>query len=293
MHIAVFLFGFTAILGKEISLREVSLVWHRLWITVVSIAFVPGAIAYLRKMSRQDIWRFMLIGVLTCTHWLTFYGSIKLSNVSIALSCLATTSLFTSFLEPLFFKRKIDWVEVALGIVVFIGILIITQATFNYWEGIVVGLIAALLAAVFSTLNKKYMAGHNPFTMTILELGSGFVLISLFLPLYFSLQPEMVFIPTAEDWLWLLVLSIFCTSVAYILSLLALKELSAYTANLSLNLEPVYGILMAMAIYHEHEELSPGFYAGTVLILASVFLHPILKRQQKKRQAKLTQVLPS
>lgn len=293
MHIAVFLFGFTAILGKEISLREVSLVWHRLWITVLSIALVPGAISYMRKMSRKQILRFMFIGVLTCAHWLTFYGSIKLSNVSVALSCLATTSLFTSFLEPLFFKRKIDLLEVALGVVVFIGIVIITQATFNYWEGIVVGLIAALLAAVFSTLNKKYMEGHNPFTMTILELGSGFVLISLFLPLYFSLQPEMVFIPTTHDWLLLIVLSILCTSVAYILSLLALKELSAYTANLSLNLEPVYGILMAMAIYQEHKELNSGFYVGTVLILASVFLHPMLKKQQKKRQNRPTQVLPS
>lgn len=293
MHIAVFLFGFTAILGKEISLREVSLVWHRLWITVLSIALVPGAISYMRRMTKKQILRFMFIGILTCAHWLTFYGSIKLSNVSVALSCLATTSLFTSFIEPLFFKRKIDLLEVALGFVVFIGIVIITQATLVYWEGIVVGLIAALLAAIFSTLNKKYMEGHNPFTMTILELGSGFLVISLFLPLYFAYQPEMVFAPTAEDWLWLLVLSIFCTSVAYILSLLALKELSAYTASLSLNLEPVYGILMAMAIFNEYEDLTPGFYVGTLLILTSVFLHPILKKQQKKRRAKLTEVLPS
>lgn len=286
LHISIVLFGFTAILGKLIELREVMLVWHRLWITVVSVAFIPGVIKALGKMTRTEIIRFMGIGLITCLHWLAFYGAIKLSNVSIALSCLATASLFTSFIEPWVFKRKINPLEVFLGVAVAVGIIIITRATFGYREGILVGLAAALLAAIFSTLNKKYMQNHNPITMTFLELGTGFVFISAFLPLYFSYFPEAVFAPSTADWGWLLVLSILCTSVAYVIALMALKEISAFNATLALNLEPVYGILMAMAIFKEHKELDIEFYIGTSIVLISVFLYPVIKRRQRKRAEK-------
>lgn len=283
LHIAIVLFGFTAILGKEISLREVMLVWHRLWITVLSIAFIPGVLIALKKMTRTEVIRFMGIGIITCLHWLAFYGSIKLSNVSIALSCLATTSLFTSIIEPWLFKRKVSPLEVILGVVVTIGIVIITQATLGYHTGIVVGLLSALLASLFSTLNKKYMADHHPVTMTFLELGTGFVFLTLLLPVYFNFFPEAVFMPGPKDWLWLIILAVVCTSVAYVLALIALKEISAYTANLAINLEPVYGILLAILFFNEHEELDSGFYVGTTLILGSVFLHPLIKRYQRKK----------
>ncbi len=283
LHIAVFLFGFTAILGKLITLREVMLVWHRLWITCLSIVFIPGVIQSLRAMSRKEIIRFMAIGLVTCLHWLTFYGSIKLSNVSVALSCLATSSLFTSLLEPLLFKKRINPLELLLGLVVAVGIAIITQATLDYQAGIAVGLLSAFLAAAFSTLNKKYMANHNPISMTFLELGTGFVFITACLPLYVHYFPEMELVPQGNDWIYLIILALLCTSVAYVLALLALKELSAFTANLAINLEPVYGILMAMFIFQEHHELDSGFYTGTGLILLSVFLHPILSRFIRKR----------
>lgn len=283
LHIAILLFGFTAILGKLISLREVMLVWHRLWITCLSVVFIPGVLKALAKMTRTEIIRFMGIGIVTCLHWLTFYGAIKLANVSIALSCLATTSLFTSFIEPLVFKRKINPLEVILGIVVAIGIVIITQATFGYRDGIIMGLAAALLASLFSTLNKKYMANHNPITMTFLELGTGFLFITALLPVYLSYFPDAVLMPEPSDWGWLLILSLVCTSVAYVLALIALKELSAFTANLAINLEPVYGILLAIPIFHEHLELDTGFYFGTGLILFSVFLYPVIRRYQRKK----------
>lgn len=232
----------------------------------------------------------MGIGLITCAHWLSFYGAIKLSNVSVALSCLATISLFTSFIEPLFFKRKIDALEVALGIIVTIGIIIITQATLNYKLGIFVGLLAAVLASLFSTLNKKYMANHNPFTMTFLELGSGFLMITLLLPAYFHFWPEMVFAPSLADWGWLFTLAVLCTSVPYTLTLLALKEISAFTANLAINLEPVYGILLAIIIFQEQRELDAQFYLGTLLILISVFLHPIIKRIRNKKNRTIATV---
>ena len=287
LHVAILLFGFTAILGKLISLREVMLVWHRLWITCLSVIFIPGTIKALRQMSRKEILRFMAIGLVTCAHWLTFYGSIKLSNVSVALSCLATTSLFTSFIEPILFKRKVNPLEVVLGIVVTAGIVIITRATLNYTEGIIAGLIAAFLASLFSTLNKKYMANHNPVSMTFLELGTGWLAITILLPLYFRSFPEAVFMPGPEDWAWLLILAVLCTSVAYVLALLALKELSAFTANLAINLEPVYGILMAMFFFQEHKELDVRFYLGTSMILVSVFLYPIIRRYQRKKAARV------
>ncbi|MDX5319895.1 MAG: EamA family transporter [Bacteroidota bacterium] len=286
LHIAVFLFGFTAILGKLITLREVMLVWHRLWITCLSIAFIPGVILALKKMTRKEIIRFMGIGLITCMHWLAFYGSIKLSNVSIALSCLATTSLFTSLIEPWLFKRRINPLEVVLGIAVTVGIIIITRATFGYKEGIIAGLIAALLASLFSTLNKKYMENHHPITMTLLELGTGFLFITALLPVYLHYVPDAVLMPAAEDWGWLLILSILCTSVAYVLALLALKEISAFTANLAINLEPVYGILLAIPIFQEHKELDWRFYLGTGIILFSVFLYPVIRRAQRKKAEK-------
>ncbi len=283
LHVAILLFGFTAILGKLISLREVMLVWHRLWITVLSVAFIPGVIKALGNMTRQEIIRFMGIGLITCLHWLTFYGSIKLSNVSIALSCLATTSLFTSFIEPLVFKRRINPFEVVLGVVVAIGIVIITKATFGYRDGIIAGLIAAFLASLFSTLNKKHMKNHNPITMTFLELGAGFVFITALLPVYLHYFPEAKLMPDPKDWAWLVILALVCTSVAYVLALVALKQLSAFTANLAINLEPVYGILLAIPIFQEHKELDAGFYLGTGLILFSVFLYPVIRRIQRKR----------
>lgn len=287
LHIAVLLFGFTAILGKLITLREVMLVWHRLWITCLSIAFIPGVISSLQKMSKQEIIRFMGIGLITCMHWLTFYGSIKLSNVSVALSCLATSSLFTSLIEPIVFKRRVNPLEVILGVAVAIGILIITQATLGYREGIIIGLISALLAALFSTLNKRYMGNHNPVTMTFLELGTGFLLITLLLPAYLHFYPETVLMPQASDWLWLIILAVICTSVAYVLALMALKEISAFTANLAINLEPVYGILLAIPIFHEHMELDWRFYLGTGIILSSVFMYPLIRRIQRKRAEKM------
>lgn len=235
------------------------------------------------RIPRKRLLTFAGVGVITVLHWLSFYGSIKYANASVALSCLATTSLFTSFLEPLIFRKKISPTEVILGLAVVAGIYIITQATLHYMMGIVLGLISAFLASLFTTLNKRYMGDHHPMAITVTQLGVGFVFVSAIMPLYLSYFPDTELIPGPVDWAWLLVLALLCTSVGYVLALLALKHVSAFTANLSVNLEPVYGIIMASIFFGEHNELSSRFYLGTLIILLSVLVHPLLGKFRKPK----------
>lgn len=284
LHIAIFLFGFTAILGKLINLAEAPLVWHRLWITCISLLLVPGVIKAIFALPRKNLLTFAGIGIVTVTHWLAFYASIKYGSASVALSCLATTSLFTALIEPMLFKKKISPAEVIVGLVVVMGIYIITQAAIDQVVGIVLGLFSALLASLFTTLNKKYMYEHHPIAITVVQLGVGFLFITAMLPIYFNNFPGAVFMPSTMDWVYLLVLSLLCTSVGYVLGLLALKHVSAFTANLTVNLEPVYGIIMAAFILNEHEELNSRFYIGTAIILISVLLHPLINKMRKPVQ---------
>lgn len=284
LHTAIFLWGFTAILGKWISLTEVPLVWYRVLITCVGLIFVPGILRSLKKLSRKNIFLFASIGCLIALHWVSFYGSIKYSNVSVALSALATTSLFTSFIEPFVFKTKIRPVEVFLGLLVIVGIYIIFNATpAGFHIGFIMGLVAAFLAALFSTLNKKYIHNAPPTAITFVELAGGFLFLSLCMPLYFQLFPETNFIPTLDDWGLLLILSWVCTAFTMIISLKALKHLSAFTSNLALNLEPIYGILLAYLIFSENKEVGPNFYLGALVIIFSVFMHPVLESKRVKK----------
>jgi drug/metabolite transporter (DMT)-like permease len=279
LHIAVFLWGFTAILGKLISLEEVPLVWWRMGITSVSLLLVPKAIQGLQSMSRKDIVTFGMIGVLVCAHWVTFYGSIKYSNVSLALSCLATASLFTSFIEPLIFKKKINLLEIILGLVVIGGFYLVFKVGQLYTVGIVMGIISAFLAALFSTLNKKYIANHNTRTITLVELTIGFLVLSIIAPFLNFMDIGGVWIPNTYDLVYLVILALICTTLPFILSLNALKHLSVFSSNLTINLEPVYGIILAIPFFNENRDLSIEFYLGTALILSAVFLHPILKNK--------------
>lgn len=282
IHLAVLLFGITAILGKLISLEAMGLVWNRLWISCLVLVFIPGVASALKKLNKVEILRFAGIGALICTHWVTFYGSIKLgNNASITLACLATTTLFTSFLEPLITRSRFQPAEVFIGGLVIIGIYLITGVGSAYYPAIITGLISAFFAALFSVLNKKYIGQHPTLSISLLELGSGFIILSL---LIVSLQiggHHIDLSPLASDWIYLLILSIFCTSLAFVLSLSALKELSAFISNLTINLEPVYGIILAAIIFHEGDHLNSEFYIGTAIILLSVFLHPYLVRVSK------------
>ncbi|MCB9245569.1 MAG: EamA family transporter [Flavobacteriales bacterium] len=298
IHTAVVLFGITAILGKLIAHPETALVWHRMWISSLGLLLIPGVVKGIRAIPRRTILRFCMVGVLVSLHWLTFYGSIKLgNNASITLACLATASLFTSFLEPLITRSRFQKVELILGLMVILGIYFISGVGTLYFNAIVVGLISAFLAAFFSVLNKKYIEEYNVLSVSVLELGSGFLFLTLILPFYedgftreqFALWGDHlwatypVFGITIQSVWYLVMLSLLCTSLAYVLSLSALKVLSAFTTNLAINLEPVYGIILAVLIFHEDKDLSLEFYAGTLIILLAVLLHPYLVKFSERR----------
>jgi drug/metabolite transporter (DMT)-like permease len=303
IHTAVLLFGITAILGKLIVFDELAIVWHRLWISVIGLLFFPGVLLGIIKMPKADLLKFVGIGVLVCIHWLTFYGCIKMADSSsIALACLATSTLFVSILEPLITKSRFQSVEVILGILVIVGLLLILNIGSTYYAAIGVGLISAFFAALFSVLNKKHLKNHNTLSVSIIELFSGFLFLSIVIPIYeggFDLEVYSLFRDDLyathslfglhiHSFIYLLVLGLFCTSLAYALALSSLRVLSAFTTNLSINLEPVYGILMAAWIFQENKDLNLWFYVGTGIILMSVVIHPFLvKFNTKRAEAKI------
>jgi drug/metabolite transporter (DMT)-like permease len=284
LHIAVFLAGFTGILGKLITLNEGLLVWYRLMITAITL----WLLAYFQKknyrVSTKNILIIFGIGAIAALHWVTFYGSIKYSNVSIALVCFSAVGFFTAFLEPLIFRVKIDLVELSLGFLTIVGIYFIFHFDPTYKTGIIVGLISALLGSLFPILNKAVLKKVSSESVTLYELSGGFIFLSLLLPFYLKLFPTKYIFPNFQDWMWLLILSWACTVLAFNLSMKALQKISAFTVNLSYNLEPVYGILLAFAVRNENKYLNKGFYIGLVFIIFAIAAQMFrLWNKRKKR----------
>jgi len=275
LHIAVFLAGFTGVLGRLIHLNEGWLVWYRMLLStlilVLILLFSKKSILIERKYLLQCI----AVGGMIALHWVFFYGSIKYANVSIALVCFAATGSFTALLEPLIYKRRIDLFEILLGLLVLLGIFFIFHFDVQYKTGILLGVAAAFLSALFPIFNKRIIQKVPAANLTLYELGGGWLVLSLLLPFYLQFSPAATAIPSLSDWFWLLMLSMFCTVLAFQLSVSALKKISAFTANLTYNLEPVYGIALAFFIYHENKELGKGFYWGISLILLSVLIQTL------------------
>ena len=283
LHIAVFLWGFTAILGALISLSALSLVWWRVLLTSLSLVFLLRSGSAFRKLSRKAILQFAFVGALTGLHWLSFFGAVKLSNASITLVCMATTAFFTAIIEPLALKKKTNWGEIGLGFLVIPGMaLVVESVDVSMHTGILVGLTSALLAAVFSVLNKKWLHNAEPLSITFIEMTSAWLLLSLFMPFYFHQQPEAALLPSWKDFGLLLVLALACTTLTWVLALRSLRHLSAFASTLTVNLEPVFGIFLAWLILHEDQELSARFYWGVLLILAVGFGYPFFEKKGKK-----------
>lgn len=283
LHIAVILFGFTAILGDLITLPALILVWWRVLITSISLLFLIGFGKKLLTIPKKRILQFMGIGALVGLHWICFFGSIKYANASVGLVCFATTSFFTSFLEPLITKKPFRLYEMSLALIIIPGmILIVNNIDVSMMMGVWLGLAAAFLASLFAIFNKQLVNETDPFNITFLELGSAWLFITLLLPFYFMTEESSNFFPNLEDWAYLLVLALLCTTFAYVIALKALKYVSAFTANLTLSLEPVYGIVLAVLILKENKELGLGFYIGSALILLSVVFYPIIKKYFEK-----------
>lgn len=281
LHTAVFLAGFTGVLGRLIDLNEGWLVWYRMLLSTLILLLILLFSKKNIRIERRYLLQCISVGGMIALHWVFFYGSIKYANISIALVCFAATGSFTAILEPMIYKRKIDLFEILLGLLVLLGIYLIFHFDVQYKTGILLGVAAAFLSALFPIFNKRIIQKVPAANLTLYELGGGWLVLSLLLPFYLQFSPAVTAIPSVNDWFWLLMLSMFCTVLAFQLSVSALKKISAFTANLTYNLEPVYGIALAFFIYHENKDLGKGFYWGISLILLSVLIQTL--RVWKKR----------
>jgi drug/metabolite transporter (DMT)-like permease len=278
LHVAVFIAGFTGVLGRLISLNEFVLVWYRLMIACTVLWAVYLLRTKKKTASTKQIMQASGIGFLLALHWVTFYAGIKISNVSTALVCLSSMGFFTAILEPLLLRKHFDLIEILLGLLVIAGISIVFHFDPQYKTGIIISLISAFLASIFPILNRELIQSLEPETATRWQLSGGFFFLTLLLPAYLHYFPVRL-IPTLSDWLWLLVLGIVCTVIGYDLFMKALQKISAFTVNLSYNLEPIYGIAMAFLIYREDKSVSPGFYYGFILIISAVILQSLRLRK--------------
>jgi len=283
LHIAVFLAGFTGILGRLISLNEGMIVWYRLLFTAVAMWILFGILKKIHKIPLVDILKISAVGFIAAMHWVTFYGSIKYANVSVALVCFSATGFFTALLEPLILRQRINRAELLLGLMTITGIYLIFHFDRQYKTGIIIGLISAVLAALFPIFNREFLKRINVETMLTWQQTGGLITLSLLLPFYLHRFPVENFIPGEEDIMWLLVLSWFCSVIAFQFSSNALKRLSAFTVNLTFNLEPIYGILLAFIVYKENKLLSKWFYIGFAIIVIALLIHVWIIARQEKR----------
>ena len=284
LHFAVFLAGFTGVLGRLITLNEGWLVWYRLLISSATMWIIFSLSKKLQRVSTNDILKLSGIGFLSALHWVSFYGSIKYANVSVALVCFSATGFFTALFEPFFSGKKLNAVEVLLGLIVIAGIYVIFHFDPRYKTGIILGVICAILLAIVMILIRQFVQKINAQTILTYQLSGGFITLSLLMPFYLHAFPTSYIIPGLSDWMWLLVLAWFCSVLAFQFSVNALQKLTAFTVNLSFNLEPVYGILLAFFVYHENRELNWSFFIGLGLIVLAL----CLQMWRVWRQAKLS-----
>ena len=286
-HFIVFIWGFTAVLGALISLNAVPLVWYRM---LLASGFILVWIKWKKKDLRVSPRKFLVLviaGIVIALHWLTFFGAIKVSNVSITLALLSTGAFFTSILEPIFYKRKFVGYEVIFGLIVIVGLYIIFKVETDHFLGIVLALISAFLSAVFTLINGKLVKQAAPSVISFYELFTGVVAISIYLLVITIISDggrgfsSQFFILSATDWIYLLILASVCTAYAFIASVAVMKHLSPYTIMLTINLEPVYGIILAFLVFGNKEQMDPQFYFGAAIILTTVILNGYLKTKRK------------
>ncbi|WP_291134494.1 DMT family transporter [Flavobacterium sp. UBA7663] len=280
LHVIVFIWGFTAILGKLISLEALDLVWYRMLFASVIMTFVVLFNKEKIKVPFNVLIGFIVSGIIIAAHWLTFYQAIKVSNVSITLACLSTGAFFASILEPIFYKRRVIWYELLFGIIVVVGLGIIFNVETKFKTGIYLAVTSAFLSALFSVINGKYAKEYDPNVISLYELSSGVFFLSIYLFFAGSFTPAF-FALSVNDLIWLFLLSSICTAYAFSASVKVMKFLSPFTVMLTINLEPIYGIILALLIFKDGEEMSPLFYVGALIILATVIANGIVKSYKK------------
>ena len=278
IHLCVVIWGFTAILGKLITLPAFALVWWRMFLVVTALVFIPAFWRGLRRMSLRTIGIFAGIGVVVALHWVTFYGAIKLANASVAATCMGVAPIIMSVVEPWITRKRFDPRELVIGVAAIPGVMLVVGGTPQGMRlGIAAGVLSAFLVAVFGSLNKRYVERGEPMAVTGLELAAGTAFLTL-LAVLFGGKATSLLLPDAHDAVLLVILSLACTLFPFALSLVALRNLSAFSAQLAVSLEPVYAVFLAMLLLGEQRELGLQFYAGLAVILGSVFAHAVLKR---------------
>tara|TARA_B110000003_G_scaffold34355_1_gene31721 strand:- start:14795 stop:15709 length:915 start_codon:yes stop_codon:yes gene_type:complete len=279
LHLIVFIWGFTAVLGKLISIDSIPLVWFRMLLASFFIAlyFILKNKSF--KLDFLSLLKFLISGILIALHWITFFKAIKVSNVSVALVTMSTGALFTSLIEPFFFKRKIKSIEIILGIIVVGGLYIIFSFKAQYTLGIIFALISSFLASLFSVLNGLFVRKNNASLISLYQLFFGALFITFFMFFQGSFTYSFFVLPIS-DWIYILILSSICTAYAFIVSIDVMKHLTPYTVMLTINLEPVYAIILALIVFGESEKMNSEFYFGAGIVLFVVLLNGILKNMK-------------
>lgn len=281
LHFLVLIWGFTAILGLLITIPPVEVVFYRTLIASLGLAILIYFQNISFSLDRRGIIRLLLTGILIAGHWILFFGSARVSNASVCLAGMATTSFWTSFLEPLVLRKRIKWYEVFLGMIVIFGLYVIFRFEFDHALGLAMALVSALLAALFTVINARFAKVYHHHQVTFYEMLGACVSIALFFPVYKITMAESSTLRmslSTMDLVYIALLAIVCTVYAYSASISLMKKISAFSVNLTINLEPVYGIILAVIIFGEKEKMHPGFYIGAVIIMISVFAHPLLNK---------------
>jgi drug/metabolite transporter (DMT)-like permease len=287
IHLCVLLWGFTAILGKLITLPALPLVWWRMLLVAGLLLLLPRVWRGLRAMPARLRWSYAGVGALVALHWLTFYASIKLSNASVGATCMALGTVFTALVEPRMTGRKLSKREVGLGIAVLPGVALVAGGVpADMLAGIAAGALSALFVALFGSLNKRLVEHGDALSVTTLEMAAGVATMTLLAPLSGLLSPhafggDPFVLPGLRDALWLLALSVACTLIPFALSLVALRRITAFGAQLAVNLEPVYAIFLAIVLLGEQRELTPTFYLGVAIILGTGLVYPLVLRPRR------------
>jgi len=281
LHFIVLLWGFTAILGVLISIPAVELVFYRTLLSAILLGLLIKVRGTSFKVGGTPMLFMLLNGVLIGVHWITFFLAARVANVSVSLAGFATIALWTSILEPLILKKRFQWWEVFLGLIIMLGLYVIFQVEFEYAWGLTLAVISAFLGALFTVLNGRFTFDFDHYTITFYEMIGATVSISLFFPWYANWQfAGLHLTPTALDWVYLVILALVCTVYAYSIAVELMRRISAFAINLTVNLEPVYGIVLAVIIFGEKEKMTSGFYWGTGIILLAVLSYPLFNRLQ-------------
>ncbi|MBL4675618.1 MAG: EamA family transporter [Mucilaginibacter sp.] len=284
LHFTVFIWGFTGILGQLISISAVDLVWYRVLIASISLFLYFKLNKTTLKLAPKTMLKLALTGALVGGHWVLFFASIKLSTVPVTLVCLSSMTLFTAIFEPLINKKPISKLEIISGIFIILGIALIFRFETQYTKGIITGLLSAMLASLFSIVNSRLVQKIEAPVIAFYELLGAFLWITLYLLI--TVGTAAFVIPKASDIGYLVILGTVCTSLAYVAGVSVMRELSAFRVALITNLEPVYGIIMAFLFFNNTSTMSPGFWAGAVIVLSTIFLFPVAQKQVAKRRTK-------